>query len=165
MSFRSLIILLILVLAGSVIGQAEEQSETILVTVTAEDGLELHGEFFPASQTDGRVVLLLHELYQTRTSWYPYVDRLRAAGYHALAIDLRGYGETGGRINWQLAQSDTQRWLAWLYLQPGIRGNAVFVMGSSMGSSLALVGCSEAEACAGSVAISPGRNYFGISTG
>ena len=142
----------------------EPASNSLVVTIEATDGLTLEGEFFRSDQSDGRVVLLLHELYTTRASWYPYIDSLRSAGFNVLAVDLRGFGRTRGRINWQNAQEDTQRWLDWLYREAGIRGDAVFLIGSSMGSSLALVGCAAAPACTGSVAISPGRSYFGVST-
>ena len=176
MNARYRLIALILVLvAGWFGGTLRAQSESaeatdaletnsLVTTIEAADGLTLYGEFFRAQQGDGRVVLLLHELYTTRGSWYPYIEALRAAGYHVLAVDLRGFGDTRGRLNWRRALEDTQRWLEWLYLEAGIRGDAVFLVGSSMGSSLALVGCAEAPACAGSVAISPGRSYFGVST-
>jgi dienelactone hydrolase len=161
----SLTALLMLLLSGfAVLAQSEESTDVLPVVIEAEDGLMLHGEFFSSPTSNGRAVLLLHQLYTTRVSWYPYIEPLRAAGYHVLAIDLRGYGETGGGINWRMAQADTQQWLAWLNSQPGIRGSGVFVIGSSMGSSLALVGCAEADACAGAVALSPGRRYFGVST-
>jgi pimeloyl-ACP methyl ester carboxylesterase len=172
--FRMVALILMCVIAISTITEtaqsaSEEATEepdvnSVVITIEATDGLTLEGEFFRAEPSDGRVVFLLHELYTTRASWYPYIEAIRAAGFHVLAVDVRGFGRTRGRINWQRAQEDTQKWLDWLYLEAGIRGDAVFLVGSSMGSSLALVGCAEAPACSGSVAISPGRNYFGVST-
>jgi dienelactone hydrolase len=38
------------------------------------------------------------------------------------------------------------------------------MVGSSMGSNLALVGCAAVENCAGAVALSPSLNYFGVHT-
>lgn len=159
-----IILLTCLVAQPVVLAQSEDEANSLLVSIEAEDGLALHGEFFASPGSDGRALLLLHQLYTTRISWYPYIELLRAAGYHVLAVDLRGFGETGGGINWRKAQADTLAWLAWLDSQPSIRSSGLFVMGSSMGSSLALVGCAEAEACAGAVALSPGRRYFGVST-
>ncbi|MEO0564251.1 MAG: alpha/beta fold hydrolase, partial [Chloroflexota bacterium] len=77
--------------------------------------------------------------------------------------DVRGYGETGGPINWQHAQEDTLVWLDWLAAQPGVRADTVWTVGSSMGANLAVIGCADFESCAGSVAVSPGRNYFGYT--
>lgn len=136
----------------------------LMVEITAADGLPLVGEFFPAHGGDGRAVLLLHQLYTTRASWYPQIEPLRAAGFHVLAVDLRGYGATGGALNWTRAQADTLAWLTWLTEQDGIRADGLVTMGTSMGANLALNGCTAFAGCAGAVAISPGRNYFGVRT-
>lgn len=134
------------------------------VQVQAHDGLVLSGDYYVPYSGESPAVLLLHQLYTTRRSWSAVIAPLLANGYRVLAVDLRGYGQTRGRINWAGAQADTQAWLAWLYAQPGVRSGAVFIMGSSMGSNLALVGCAEAPRCAGAVAVSPGLNYFGVTT-
>ena len=137
----------------------------LLIEIEATDGLTLGGEFFPAYGGDGRAIVLLHELYTTQVSWYPLIEPLRGAGFHVLAVDLRGAGGlTRWAINWQQAEADTLTWLAWLAAQDGVRPEAVFTMGSSMGSNLAINGCAAFETCAGAVAVSPGRNYFGVYT-
>lgn len=137
--------------------------QSITVEVQAEDGLRLSGDYY-ATGNDAPAVLLLHQLYTTRTSWRRVVGPLVDAGYHVLAVDLRGYGQTRGSIDWSKAQRDTQTWLDWLAEQPGVRADSLLVMGSSMGANLALVGCAESEGCAGAVAIAPGLNYFGVRT-
>jgi dienelactone hydrolase len=160
-----LLLLLIFVITSSVIVSAQDNSaEPQQVQIRAEDGLNLSGDYYPAA-TDAPAVLLLHQMYTTRTSWRRLVNPLREAGFHVLNVDLRGYGQTRGRINWTHAQSDTQAWLTWLAEQPGVRTDRLFVVGSSMGANLALVGCAEADSCAGAVALSPGLSYFGVRTG
>ena len=77
--------------------------------------------------------------------------------------DIRGFGDTRGRLNWTSAQADTVTWATWLREQPGV--TSVMFMGSSIGSSLALVGCLQVEGCAGAVALSPGLNYYQVYTG
>ena len=136
-----------------------------VVTVEATDGRTLVGDYYtPPGIGYGPVALLLHELYTNSTSWNPLVGPLLANGYRVLAVDLRGYGRTRGTINWHQAQEDTQTWLEWIHTHPGVQRDAIFTVGSSMGSSLALVGCVEAVHCAGVVALSPGRSYFGVYT-
>lgn len=138
----------------------------------ASDGATLRGDFYapPALAPDeaAPAVLLLHQLYATRASWGAVAEALATDGFRVLAVDLRGWGATGGDIDWALAPDDTQDWLAWLVAQPGVRGDAVFVMGASMGANLALRGCAEApdhaNVCAAAVAVSPGLNYFGVRT-
>ncbi len=130
------------------------------VTTTATDRKTLVGDLY-LLDTARPTVLLLHQLYTDRHSWEPEViPALLTAGYNALAVDVRGHGQTGGFVDWDKAIQDTQVWLDWL------RANnlgAVVTMGSSMGSSLALVGCGNDPLCLGAIAISPGWNYFEVS--
>lgn len=130
------------------------------VTVPAEDGLTLVGDLY-LIEAARPTVLLLHQLYTDRHSWEPVViPALLAAGYNALAVDVRGHGQTAGSLNWDEAVVDVQVWLGWLRAH---NLNAAVVMGSSMGSTLALTGCGNDPLCLGAVAISPGWNYYGIN--
>lgn len=132
------------------------------VEISADDGLTLVGDYHDPGG-DGPALLLLHQMYTTRASWSAQIAPLTEAGFKVLAVDLRGMGATGGRINWTQAQADTLAWVAWLRAQPGV--TSVALIGSSIGSSLALVGCAAAEGCAGAVALSPGLNYYQVATG
>lgn len=127
-----------------------------------DDGKNLYGSYFAISDTEGPAILLLHQLYTNRSSWKPLVTPLLNAGFKVLAIDLRGYGKTRGKINWTAAQSDTVSWGEWLKQQSGVQ--SIALVGSSMGSNLALVGCLALDDCAGAVAISPSLDYFGVKT-
>lgn len=130
--------------------------------IKADDGKALYGSYYALSDSDGPAVLLLHQLYTNRSSWKPLVTPLLNAGFKVLAIDLRGYGQTRGKINWTEAQNDTVAWAAWLKLQPGVQ--SIAIVGSSMGSNLALIGCLQVDGCKGAVAISPSLDYFGVKT-
>jgi dienelactone hydrolase len=137
--------------------------EPLQVELEAPDGLKLKGEYFSKSDGEGRAVLLLHQLYTNHSSWTPLIYPMMDAGYKVLAVDLRGYGLTRGKISWTAAQDDTIAWVDWLKAQPGV--TSIAMVGSSMGSSLALVGCAAVDGCVGAVAISPGLNYFDVYTG
>ncbi len=129
------------------------------VSVEAEDGLVLYGDLFLVDAARP-TILLLHEMYTDRTSWNLVWPGLLAGGYNALVVDVRGYGATLGSVNWDQAVIDVQTWIDWM------RANNLphmITMGSSMGSSLAIVGCGNASNCLGVVAISPGWNYYEIS--
>lgn len=166
----SVLLLTILVLTGMNAAQEGEgddsdttaRSISYVVTTEAEDGLILVADYF--HMADGRpTVLLLHQLYTTRRSWQPLIQPLLDAGYNILNVDVRGYGDTGGRINWTQAVADVQTWLHWLRAQPGVDGGHISLIGSSMGSTLALVGCGNDPACRTAIAISPGWNYYRIT--
>ncbi len=60
------------------------------------DGLRIEAQGFEftglcSGPADGRPVLLLHGFPQTSWSWHHQLDALGQAGYHAVAIDQRGY--------------------------------------------------------------------------
>ena len=131
------------------------------VVIPAHDGLALHGDWYWQSSS-APTVLLLHQLYSDRTGWQGLDGAFLNAGYNVLAVDLRGYGATGGRIAWRSAVRDVQAWADWARAEGNIDGGKLFMVGSSMGSVLAMVGCGNDSACAGVVAISPGWEYYGV---
>jgi len=171
---RAIILLLMLLITATVSAQeatpevaAETTPEPLPVaaqevTTEAEDGLTLVGDFYlidPGRPT----VLLLHELYTTRESWGDLLYPLLGSGYNVLAVDVRGYGQTRGGINWTRAVDDVAAWMTWLREVGGVRPDAISTMGSSMGSTLAIVGCANDEFCRSAIAVSPGWSYYGIS--
>jgi dienelactone hydrolase len=78
------------------------------VTLTAADGTALKATYYAAAQP-GPAVLLLHMCNTTRKSWEPLAPQLAAAGIHALAVDYRGFGESGGDRFDATAPQDAQR--------------------------------------------------------
>jgi len=135
---------------------------TMVVEIDADDGSSLYGDYYASRNGVGPAVILLHELYTDRASWGWMLEPLLANGYHVLSVDLRGWGDSRVPANWRRAQTDTVTWFEWLYNQPAVLDNQIFAVGSSMGANLAMVGCANAELCAGVVALSPGLNYFGV---
>mgnify|MGYP000675111174 CR=1 FL=1 len=81
-----------------------------------------------------------------------------------LTVDLRGHGDTGGEINWFAAAVDVQTWLDWLREQPGVRADAISMVGASIGANLALIGCANDDDCVTAIALSPGLVYYSLKT-
>ncbi len=161
---RVLLLTLFLLIIVPVLAQdATPTPEPTLVKVAASDGLMLVGDYYAApGDGDKPVVVLMHMYQNVRQSWKEFVPKLLDAGYSVLNVDLRGHGETGGVTNWPLAVTDVQTWLDWLREQPGIRDDAVSIIGASVGSNLALIGCANDKACVTAIALSPGSDYFGL---
>lgn len=165
------LIALALLIAPVVIAQDEEPAvaptpeptyfEPVTVETRAEDNLRLKADWFLVDANNATVILI-HEMYTTRKSWRPLVGLLLGAGYNVLAIDTRGSGETRGAISWPKAAQDVQAWMNWLRDEAGVR-DAISTIGSSMGSSLALIGCANDAGCRTAIAISPGWSYYGLS--
>jgi pimeloyl-ACP methyl ester carboxylesterase len=133
------------------------------VTLGGPDGLLLQGTYYSAPVEPAPAALLLHMRGSDRSAWEPLAARLQAVGYAVLAMDLRGYGATGGQENWLLAQDDVRAMLAFLAEQGSINGQIV-VIGASIGANLGLNACVDTPVCAAVVLLSPGLDYRGITT-
>jgi alpha-beta hydrolase superfamily lysophospholipase len=162
--FRAFLLVLWIVFAAfGVVAQEVELLASEVVQVEATDGLALVGDYYAVpADGDGRAVLLIHMLSSRRSAWEPLIPALNEAGYAVLNIDMRGHGDTGGRRDWVAAETDVQTWLDWLREQDGVRAEAVSIVGGSIGSNLALMGCANDAACVTAVALSPGLNYQGV---
>jgi pimeloyl-ACP methyl ester carboxylesterase len=58
-------------------------------------GVRLAGERWLPDEGRGAVVVFLHGIGQTRHSWRRTAERLAAGGRTAIALDLRGHGDSG----------------------------------------------------------------------
>lgn len=106
------------------------------VTVTTDDNTTLVGTYIDTGST--KTILLLHGLYQNRGMCLDYVPMYRRLGFNVLAVDLRGHGESGGRMVWgQYAATDIDQWLGWLQQQ--VPGGTVGIHGASLGAAYALL--------------------------
>jgi dienelactone hydrolase len=157
----SLFFILLLLLAFPTFAQDENPLPITpqVVEISAADGLGLVGDFYLVDASHP-TVFLLHELYTTRASWHEVIRTLLNSGFNVLAVDERGAGETRGSINWFKAVGDVGVWMAWLRDSAGVNANAIHTMGSSIGSSLAILGCANDSFCRSAIAISPGWNYY-----
>ena len=111
------------------------------VDIRAADGTALKATFCPAANP-GPGVVLFHQSNRTRGSWADVAGRLAAAGIHALIVDMRGHGETGGaHDNWtdpdkdhakQTQGSDLDAIFQFLTSQPGVRGDMIGAGGAGV---------------------------------
>ena len=65
------------------------------VTIQAPDGVALAATYFAAGKP-GPGLLLLHQCNRDRTAWTALATAAASRGVHVLALDFRGYGESGG---------------------------------------------------------------------
>jgi dienelactone hydrolase len=64
------------------------------VDIKAPDGANLKGTYFSPGRR-GPAILLLHQCNMDRHAWDGLAKDLAASGFHVLAIDYRGYGDSG----------------------------------------------------------------------
>jgi dienelactone hydrolase len=138
-------ILALLVLAAPAIafGQAKD------VDLKTDDGTLLKATYSSPGKP-GPAVLLLHMCNSQRKAWATLTPMLVAEGIHVLALDYRGYGESGGpkqaawtpperqKITTELWPKDFDKALAFLVAQPGVDKTRLGAAGGSCGVNNAI---------------------------
>jgi pimeloyl-ACP methyl ester carboxylesterase len=139
--------------------------EPLEMTVEGAEGLAIEGTFYPGSGAGPRPgVLLLHMNGGNRGAWDSFAGQLADSGYAALAIDMRGHGATGGRRDWDLAAEDLSRVWAAMGEREDVDASRTAIIGASIGANMALVTAVGEPKINTVVLLSPGRDYFGVTT-
>jgi hypothetical protein len=115
-----------------------------VVDLKAADGTLLKGTYFSAAKP-GPGVLLIHQDNRDRKSWDGVAAQLAAAGIHTLTLDMRGFGESGGKRWENLSHAelnDHERWRGWpedfetglqyLASQPGVNRDVIGLGGAGL---------------------------------
>lgn len=148
---------LLLVAAGPV------QATSRAVQFRASDGVTIAAAVYDAPATPAPAVVLVHMLTRNKDDWRPFAERVQAAGFTALAFDLRGHGQSEGPSAPLAPMAlDVQAALAWLVARPEVRAGAIAVVGASLGASLALLAAADAPAVRGVALLSPAADYRGV---
>lgn len=136
------------------------------VTVQAADGLELVGTFYaphePSPPWPG--VILMHMVYGSRQDWQEVAGELTGAGYAVLALDMRGHGDSGGALEWDKFEDDLLRVWGYFAGRPDVDDTRTGVIGASIGANMALVLGASQPAVEVVVLLSPGLDYYGVTT-
>ena len=135
------------------------------VTLPSTDGVTIAGEFFESPARPSPAVLLVHMLTRSKSEWGGLPDRIRDAGMTALAIDLRGHGQSSGSAqDLQGMVQDVRAAALWLASRPNVRGDAIAIVGASLGASLALLAAVDAPQARWLALLSPSLDYRGLRT-
>jgi dienelactone hydrolase len=132
----------------AVSGFATERLSVRDVEIAAPDGVVLKATSY-ISNRPGPAVLLLHMCNSNRQAWDTLGRQLATVGIHALAVDYRGFGESGGEAFEQdpqkAQQARDQVWpgdmdavLGYLMMQPGVDKARIGVAGASCGVNQAV---------------------------
>jgi dienelactone hydrolase len=119
---------------------------TQVVDIKAAGGVTLKATYFSAGRP-GPAILLLHACNKDRSSWTGLATDAAANGFHVLALDFRGFGESGGRFTQGPEQQstidlywpgDVDAALAWLISQPQVDKTRIGAAGASCGVNQAV---------------------------
>ena len=121
-------------------------------TVTAPDGVLLHGWKVHPSNMNGDWVLLFHGVSDNRTGMMGQAALLLRHGYGVVMMDARAHGKSGGGMatyGW-LERKDTRTIIDALNMKETPRN--IFALGSSLGAAIALQSASVEPRIAGVIA-------------
>ena len=109
------------------------------VFLTTNDGVRLHGWFFPADPDAVRrdlVLLLLHGNAGNVSTRLPFFEAWLSLGMNVFAFDYRGYGQSEGKAGEEGTYRDAQAAVAWLR-ERGFPEGCIIALGKSLGGGIA----------------------------
>jgi len=150
------------------------------VRLTTGDDVGISAVYYPVAADSAPAVLLVHGFATNRDQWGTFPTLLQQNGIAALAIDLRGHGESTRQItaqgpqlidyhkftaaNFQDMLLDINAAIDWLSEQPGINKQRIAIAGGSVGANIALRYTLFNNDLAAEVLLSPGVNYKDVRT-
>lgn len=132
----------VVVILGLCAAPAAAQPAPSVVTLKAPDGLTLKATYYSPGKP-GPGVVLLHQCNRDRAAWADFGKAAATRGYHVIAMDYRGYGESEGEryasfqeqapvIN-EKWPGDVDAAFGWLVAQPGVDKDRIAAAGASCG--------------------------------
>jgi alpha-beta hydrolase superfamily lysophospholipase len=131
--------------------------------VKASDGAVLRGWKAYPPQPNGDWVMLFHGVSDNRAGTFGYAELLLRNGYHVVMMDLRAHGASGGELatfGWN-ERHDVHFVAEALFASE--RVHCFFLLGASMGASIALQAAEVETRVAGVVAESAFANLREVS--
>jgi dienelactone hydrolase len=138
------------------------------VTIHTDDGASLAGTWYEPGARQAPAVILVHMLHRTRHDWDPVAARLASEGIGALAIDLRGHGESSGgaeggdAADYSTLVRDVTAARRYLASRADVQQSRVGIAGASIGANLAVLEASADPSVASLALLSPSLDYRGL---
>jgi alpha-beta hydrolase superfamily lysophospholipase len=133
------------------------------VSLRAEDGVSLAATWYEPSVRPAPAVVLVHMLQRSRRDWDLLATRLALGGIGALALDLRGHGESLGSAQDHAAMvQDVKAARRYLGTQGDVDPARIGLGGASLGATLAALAAAEDASIRGVALLSPALDYRGL---
>jgi dienelactone hydrolase len=144
------------------------------ISFKTKDGVTIVGNYFKPQRKSSPVFLLLHMMPATKESWNEFASLIQENGYAALAIDLRGHGEStdmnGNKLDYRefrdeehrCSMNDISASKEFLASQKEGDFSRIAIAGASIGANLALWQASIDKDVRLLMLLSPGLNYRGV---
>lgn len=136
------------------------------VSFRTDDGVTIAATWYEPSSRPAPAVVLVHMLQRSRRDWDGLASRLAAAGIGALAIDLRGHGESsaaaaGESSGYADLVQDVRAARRFLASRPDVIPSRIGIAGASLGANLAALAAADG-AFASVALLSPSLDYRGL---
>lgn len=152
----------------AVFPSAEAAAGTQRVTIGTDDGVSLAATWYEPGSRSAPAVILVHMLHKTRHDWDSVATRLAAEGIGALAIDLRGHGESSGGLqagdapDYSALVRDVAAARRYLASRADVQQSRVGIAGASIGANLAVLEAAGDPGVASLALLSPSLDYRGL---
>jgi dienelactone hydrolase len=143
-------------------------ARTQRVSFRTDDGVTITATWYEPAFRPAPAVILVHMLGRSRRDWDSFASRLASAGIGALAIDLRGHGDStyyGGSTNesgYSSMIKDVAAAARYLATRSDVRRSRIGIAGASIGANLAVLHAAADPAIASLALLSPSLDYRGL---
>jgi dienelactone hydrolase len=138
------------------------------VSFRAADGTHLSASLHEPDRRPAPGIVLIHMLTRSRSDWNDAAERLRDAGFVALALDLRGHGESSGghadATTLGPMLQDVQAAVAFLRAQTTVAAGRIGLAGASAGANLAAMAAGADKSVRSLVLLSVTTDYRGLKS-
>jgi dienelactone hydrolase len=133
------------------------------VSFRTDDGVTIAATWYEPANRTGPAVILVHMLHRTRRDFDALGSRLAAEGIGALALDLRGHGESGGApgADFVPMAADVKAARHFLSSRSDVTGR-IGILGASLGGTLGAIAAADDPTIATLVMLSPSLDYRGL---
>ncbi len=137
------------------------------VAIRTDDGVSLAATWYEAGAR-APAVILVHMLHKSRRDWDAVATTLASQGIGALAIDLRGHGESSGSspegetADYSVLLRDVIAARHYLSSRGDVQPGRVGIAGASIGANLAVLEAAADPTVASIALLSPSTDYRGL---
>jgi pimeloyl-ACP methyl ester carboxylesterase len=133
------------------------------VTFRTDDGLMVAATWYEPSVRPAPAVILVHMLRKSSRDWDQLATRLAAEGIGALAVDLRGHGESQGNADDYAGMvQDVRAARRLLALREDVIPSRIGLAGASLGATIAAQAAAEDPSITALALLSPSLEYRGL---
>jgi dienelactone hydrolase len=138
------------------------------VTIHTDDGVSLVATWYEPGARVAPAVILVHMLHKSRRDWDAVASRLASEGIGALALDLRGHGESSGTIpegeaaDYSVLVRDVTAARKYLSSRGDVQPSRMGIAGASIGANLAVLEAAADPGVTSLALLSPTIDYRGL---